>query len=92
MIGEPILKQKMKRKAKAISGNLKIIHRYRTAQAMLLKGCTVVDLMRALSLSDKTARRLIEDFAADGCKVESSFVRGTQHAAVFRLVPDPPSA
>ena len=77
---------KRKAKTKAISGNLKIIHRYRTAQAMLLKGCTVADLMQALSLSDKTARRLIEDFVADGCEVESSFIRGTQDAAVFRLV------
>ena len=76
----------MKRRTKAISGNLRIIHRYRTAQAMLIKGCTVADLMSALALSDKSARRLIEDFVADGCEVKSSFVRGTQDAAVFRLV------
>ena len=76
----------MKRRTKAISGNLRIIHRYRTAQAMLLKGCTVVDLVLALSLSDKSARRLIDDFVADGCKIKSSFFPGTQDAAVFRLV------
>jgi hypothetical protein len=76
----------MKRKTKAVSGNLRIIHRYRTAQAMLIQGCTVADLTQALSLSDKSTRRLIEDFVADGCRVESSFVRGTQDAAVFRLV------
>jgi hypothetical protein len=76
----------MKRRTKAISGNLKIIHRYRTAQALLLKGCTVDDLVEALSLSDKSVRRLIDDFIADGCKVESTFVRGMQDAAVFWLV------
>jgi hypothetical protein len=76
----------MKRRTKAISGNLRIIHRYRTAQVMLIKGCTVADLMLALSLSDKSTRRLIEDFVADGCEVKSSFIRGSQDAAVFRLV------
>jgi hypothetical protein len=76
----------MKRRTKAISGNLKIIHRYRTAQAMLLSGCTVADLMSALSLSDKSSRLLIKDFVADSCEVKSSFVRGTQDAAVFRLI------
>ena len=76
----------MKRRTKAISGNLRIIHRYRTAQAMLLKGCTVPELMAVLSLSDKSARRLIDDFIADGCTVNSSFVPGTQDASVFRLV------
>lgn len=53
---------------------------------MLVKGCTVADLMKALSLSDKSARLLIKDFVADGCEVKSSFVSGTQEAAVFRLI------
>jgi hypothetical protein len=46
----------------------------------------VADLMSALSLSDKSVRLLIKDFAADGCEIKSSFVRGTQDAAVFLLV------
>ena len=75
----------MKRRTKAISGNLRIIHRYRTAQAMLVKGCTVADLMADLSLSDKSVRRLIDDFVADGCDVKSTFVLGMQDAAVYRL-------
>jgi hypothetical protein len=75
----------MKRRTKAISGNLRAIQRYRAAQAMLVKGCTVAELSQALSLSPKSARRLIKDFIDDGCEVKSSFVRGTQNAAVFRL-------
>jgi hypothetical protein len=66
---------------KKVSGNLSIIRRYRKAQAMLLKGCTVADLMEALSLSDKSVRSLIKDFRTDGCTVESSFILGTQDAA-----------
>ncbi len=76
----------MKRRTKTPSKNIRIIRRYQLAQSMLEQGCTVQQLMASLAISDRQTRRLLDDFRAEGCRIASDFVLGSQDEAVFRLV------
>ena len=62
------------------------VQELKAAEALLLKGATVRQLVEAIGCSDKKARRIIDVLKRLGCEVVSDFELGQREAATFKMV------